>query len=80
MTNGGPICLSFFLFSFFSFLCAKICMCSLNFGLDSILIHEIYFYFSYYPHKKKYMYVYICMYVYIRDIPFFDQKKKKRHT
>ena len=53
-------------FSFsFSFLCAKICICFLNFGSDSILIHEIYFYFSYNPLK-----------IYIRDMLFFDKKKK----
>ena len=49
----------------FLFLCAKICTCFLNFGSDSILIHEIYFYFSYNPLK-----------IYIRDMPFFDKNKK----
>ena len=87
MTNGGPICLSFFLFFFFfSFLCAKICMCSLNFGSDSILIREIYFYFSYYPHKIYInIYMYVCVYIYIyiyvyiyKRHTFFSTKKKKK--
>ena len=60
MTNGGSICLFLFLF-----LCEKICMCFLNFGSDSILIHEIYFYFSDNPLK-----------IYIRDMLFFNKEKK----
>ena len=52
---------------FFFFFSAKICMRFLNFGSDSILIHGIYFYFSYNPHKT-----------YIRDIPFFEKKKKEK--
>ena len=52
MTNGGPICLLLLLLLvLFFFFLAKICMCFPYFGLDSILIHEIYFYFSYNPHK-----------------------------
>ena len=53
-------------FFFSLFLCAKISMYFLNFGSDSILIHEIYCYFSYNPLK-----------IYIRDMPFFFLQKEK---